>query len=373
MKYIIIIILFAVTSLKTNAQGCSDAGACSVGAMGSHSESSTFNNKIRFGLSNGLADHDIMVYGSFLEYSGRVGDFSFDLKLTSETRMGEIFGEDVANSNFSDLFLVSNYSGFKDFAFTAGIKIPLNKSDSKFNINEDLFFNNFGVKEGNVDVYDDQWEDIYLGENPTNENPTYRNVTLPMDFQTSLGTYDLILGMAYSIDDWSFMLAYQHPLTQNDVQSMYYLDQTNNNLLIEEIKDFKRAPDLIFRSSYNWSISENWTLSPSVLAIYHIYSDEFLRITYDINNDLDTVNDSTHNQSSANAYGLHHFPIKEENEVEIQDSKGLTLNLNLNTDYKINENHVIGFNLAFPVIIRNIQPDGTKRFYVVATEYKYQF
>ena len=50
----------------------------------------------------------------------------------------------------------------------------------------------------------------------TDGNLKENGVPLPMDFQPSLGTYDLILGVSHQYKNFNFVVAYQQPLTQNN-------------------------------------------------------------------------------------------------------------------------------------------------------------
>jgi len=50
----------------------------------------------------------------------------------------------------------------------------------------------------------------------TNANKSQNQLTLPMDYQASLGTFDLILGMGYRFKKIQWVIAIQQPLTQNN-------------------------------------------------------------------------------------------------------------------------------------------------------------
>jgi hypothetical protein len=50
---------------------------------------------------------------------------------------------------------------------------------------------------------------------PTNDaNKTDEGKGLPMLYQTSLGSYDLIVGVSHTRDGWQFAMGYQHPFNR---------------------------------------------------------------------------------------------------------------------------------------------------------------
>jgi hypothetical protein len=115
------------------------------------------------------------------------------------------------------LFLVSNFRIDKKTAVTAGLKIPL-----------------------------------------TNGNLKENGMVLPMDFQPSLGTLDLILGISHRVDKFSFVLAYQQPLTQNDNQ---FFAESDSNFFTTN--NYERAADLLFRATYLYKFNNKFSVSPS--------------------------------------------------------------------------------------------------------------
>jgi hypothetical protein len=49
------------------------------------------------------------------------------------------------------------------------------------------------------------------------------------------------------------------------------------------------------------------------------------------------------------------------------------LNADIQIDYKLFENNVIGLNLAAPFVTRDIQPEGMGRKYVLTFDYRKSF
>jgi hypothetical protein len=102
-----------------------------------------------------------------------------------------------------------------------------------------------------------------------------------------------------------------------------------------------RSNDILLRVSYPVLLNSKIKLTPSLLPIYHLTNDRYR----DQNN----------------------------NEYEIIDSKGLTLNTNLHVDYIINQRQSIFFNVAFPILIRESRPDGLTRSFVLSLAYGLKF
>lgn len=291
-----IICVCVIFNQKSLAQGCSDAGFCTMnGLRANHqkADSNTYRSWLKFGTSFGLADYSISALGNYLEYS-----YKSNNKLSASIRiisLGHI-GNGIKVWDLGDILLSSSYQINHDFSVSLGIKTPLTKG-----------------------------------------NKIYKNMPLPMDYQASLGTYDIILGLAYQYKKFSINAGLQYPLVQNDntflqseVASISHIPPTNR---------FMRAPDVLLRLSYPFNLSSKFSLTPSILPIYHLYNDQYL----DRNN-------------------LKH---------KIQGSQGLTLNLNLYLNYNINPKHKIQLSIGAPVIVRKVRPDGLTRHFIANLEYSF--
>ena len=69
----------------------------------------------------------------------------------------------------------------------------------------------------------------------------------------------------------------------------------------------------------------------------------------------------------------HKYTNKEDVEVEIEGSQGLTLNWNLYLDYELNNDQALQLNVGSPFIIRDVRPDGLTRSFVASLEYRIKF
>ena len=150
-SFLIVSGLLILSANSTFGQGCSDAGVCTIDSFKPHGTDNNEEvyNQVKIGAFIGSADYSIGVYGSYLEYNRRFNDrWSADAKITSLAQSGN----DISVFALSDVFLNANYKASEQLTFTVGAKIPL--SDGNRSLND---------------------------------------LPLPMDYQASLGTYDLIL------------------------------------------------------------------------------------------------------------------------------------------------------------------------------------
>lgn len=292
--------LLLLVTYSVKSQGCSDAGACTINSFKPNYNDTLFekNNQIRAGLSYGFADYTIMVVGGYLEYNRALGDkFGLDLKLTSLSQDGN----SISSAGLSDIFLNTNYKITPSTFVSLGFKIPLSDGNKKQD-----------------------------------------SLSLPMDYQSSLGTFDLLLGFGVNIKNFQILFGAQQPLTQN-----------NNEFLAEEYPDssalrafqstnkYIRSGDILLRLSYVFKIGDSFKITPSILSIYHLANDKYT----DIDNFQRTI------------FG----------------SQGLTINGNLYFDYEINEKNALQFSWGAPFLVRDARPDGLTRKYVLNLEYRFRF
>ncbi|REC74056.1 hypothetical protein DRF60_18450 [Chryseobacterium elymi] len=282
------------------AQGCSDAGFCTVNSFQPNNNDSvkTYRNQIKTGIFFGKAYNSISVFGNYVEYNRQIGDkFGIDAKLTTLAQNGN----NISTFGLSDLFLNANYKAGNSLKFTLGAKIPLSDAGNSNN-----------------------------------------NLPLPMDYQSSLGTFDLILGIGYEIKKIQLVAALQQPLTHNDNQflaSQYPASSELRGFL--STNKFQRSGDVLLRVSYPLMINSKIRLTPSILPIYHLKNDRFT------------------NQNNV--------------EQEIKNSEGLTLNGNVYLDYEINRRNGIQLNMGVPFLVRKSRPDGLTRSFIANVEYRIKF
>ena len=275
LKFLAFFLFILVSFTNSYAQGCSDAGFCSVG-NGFKGHEVDLKNSVDVGVVYGIAEEGVTVFSQYLTYTRDVTDkFAISAKLTSAIANGD-FG---TRGNVGDAFLTGNYKfkskfsdleGAKMWSVLFGIKIPLTSGNDKIN-----------------------------------------NVSLPMAYQASLGTFDFIGGVNLTYKKWDFNTAIQIPLSDNKNS---YL---NNPFVTDKYAStnlFERKSDVLFRTTYRLkTTNEKFTFKPNLLFIYHLGEDSF-----------------------QNVFGQRET---------IADSDGLTINGNLIVSYKLNKKSYLDKNL----------------------------
>ncbi len=296
-KVLIIVWLFLVN--VGYSQGCSDAGICSV-SKGFQQEETAFKNNLEVAAVYSLGEADLVYVSPYVSYTKRFNErYSFTAKVTFSTATGS-FG---TRSQFGDAFLVGNYvfkeKNNRQWSALLGFKFPFTASNLKIN-----------------------------------------GYSLPLDYQSSLGTIDVFVGTNYRYKKWNFNLALQLPvinLNKNSYFSEYAGtdDFPSTNL-------FQRQPDALIRTTYMiQTVNKRISFKPNLLFIYHLGEDSFENI----------------------------FGQRE----HIKGSDGLTINGNLLTSYKLTGQSQIELSLAAPFVVRTIRPDGLTRSFVVGLQYQYSF
>ena len=294
----IVAVLFLIFQLKSYSQGCSDAGFCTINSFKPNSAIAAKKNHLKFGMFASSADNSVSVWGNYVEYHTQLSDqFSFDTKLTSLAQNGNGY----TSFGLGDLFLSSNYKLNPNWTVTVGTKIPLTNGDKKEN-----------------------------------------GVSLPMDYQSSLGTLDAIVGMGYQINKLQLVLAWQQPLTQN--KNQFLAENRNTPTILKQFQStngFKRSGDILFRVAYPLALTNDLQFTTSLLPIYHLDNDRYIDLSG--------------------------------KEKSIEGSKGLTLNGNVFLDYAINTTNSLQLNIGMPLLVRDVRPDGLTRGFIATLEYKFQF
>lgn len=303
-QYRLFVVIFFVTVAHFQpiyAQGCSDAGLCTVPTLNPEirrEQNEPTPNSIHYTLSYGRADHGIEVRSGSLQY-GRAFDNGVGIDI--KTTFVSLTDGAIQSSGLSDLFATVNYRLTQRIAGTAGIKIPLG--------------------DGNAE---------------SNGNP------LPMDFQPSLGTVDVIAGVSFMHDYGHIAVAIQQPLTHNT--NRFSADQhppSSPFRKYQSTNEYHRGGDLLIRLSYPIAVSEQWSVTPGILPIYHLADDSFV--------------DSS---------GVRHT---------IAGSSGLTFNINLFAAYMLGSDQSIEASTGFPILTRTARPDGLTRSVVVTVDFKHRW
>lgn len=293
-------ILWLCIPLTSYSQGCSDAGFCTINSLRPNTLiiANERANSVRIGAFVGSADNNIKVWGSYLDYALNLSpSLGIDVRLTQIAQSGN----SVSSNGISDIFANLKFKLLEDLQMSAGVKIPLSDGDRRQN-----------------------------------------GLPLPMDYQSSLGTFDIILGLSYQIGGLGLSLGYQQPLSQNNNTFNPRLYPENSPLRsFQNTNNFQRAGDIMLRIYYPVDVNDRFTITPGILQIHHLFNDKFT----DENGSL----------------------------MEIEGSKGLTLNANLHLDYTLSSTAVLQFNIGLPLKVREVRPDGLTRGFIATLEYRFIF
>ncbi len=230
------------------AQGCSDAGFCTMGAM--KPDQPFYNNiplKLRsmeLSFYRGTTTLSPVVYVATLDLNFNIVDDKtfLQVKLPYQAVQGN-FGN---TSGLSDISLCLTRKvgsiGVFDYSVSVGTKIPSNDA----NLTDDV-----------------------------------HDFPLPMYYQTSLGTYDFIAGFSLISREWLLATGIQIPFNTNNNQFTHdswipvYLNGEGEEYVRDNhgAYELKRGTDIMLRVERNFRFSR-FNFSVGALPIYRITSDE---------------------------------------------------------------------------------------------------
>lgn len=303
-KYFTLIVFVFLMTDFASSQGCSDAGVCSTGNLSSalHGKDQGFKNDFSMGYQFGISEGSTRISSLILE-----GNFSI-LKTGSLQLMVPyhlISGKLAKVSGLGDVMVSISGKIFSNeshqVGFMAGTRLPMNESDEKSGI-----------------------------------------LPLPMVYQTSLGTADLLVGIKYSYKNWMLTMASQFPFIQNN-RNGFLKEFYSDSLLVKPFSDSKelqRKPDIVLKVEHAVAV-EKVRLVGTLLTLYHTGKDEYI--------DSDGFR------------------------KPIDGSEGFTINCAGSVDYMFTEDMILNFYTGFPLKIREERPDGLARKLVCGIKVRYTF
>ncbi len=235
---IISLLLIFFSSNIVSAQGCSDAGFCSVGSPHPSVMDTFYRHQLKATISYGAGEQGVSILQFIPEWQWRISKAgSIQLKVPYVYSNGNL----GSNSGIGDATL----------AFTGEI---LNRNDVKVN-------GSIGIKAptGSTDA----------------DNVNNSSYALPMPYQTGLGTTDLILGSSVSFFNWNAGIGFQGVLkneNKNTFAHFRYINGPDADKYFESNK-LNRGNDVLIRIERIFA-SAKWTFTPGVLAIYRLMEDE---------------------------------------------------------------------------------------------------
>ena len=283
---------------SVHGHGCSDAGACSIGSMNEPGEREVKPPKfiLSYEQSFGLGEKFTFISQTSIALDLRVG------KSTSIViRTPFIF----TSGN------LGNSAGIGDVLVSV-IQQVYKNDQSQFGI----------LLAGKI--------------KSNNSNFSFAGNPLPMAYQTSLGTYDIIVGGQYLWRTWDFYMAYQHPFGRNENEYLNNPLETDESKIYFESRHLKRGDDLAFRVQKTFHLRKQQSLQPGVMPIYRIQKSVI---------------------------------TKNDKDVTLDGSDGLTLNLYLTYVKKLKGNTFMYLTGAFPIIDRDYRADGLTRNFVLTLRF----
>ena len=317
MKLKLLTLAFSLLIIQqVYAQGCSDAGFCTMGAM---KPDQPYNKKIPIKLRSvevsfyrGTTTLSPVVYVANLDASFNVIDDKtfFQVKVPYQAVDGN-FGKTNGLGDLSLCLTRNLYSSEKfDISVSVGSKIPSNKSNLRSKENGLMF---------------------------------------PMYYQTSLGTYDAIAGISLINKQWLFATGIQHPFNQNENTFTWgaWIPVFSNGEGEDYVRDnmiaynLKRGTDVMLRVERNFRYARfNFTLG--LLPIFRITQDE--------------ITDINTNQR-----------------IKLDGTTGMALSGIGTVGYNFNVKSGVRLLFGKKITQRKVNPDGLTRHDVTTISYYYRF
>jgi len=292
MRILVIIIIVCSLPFLSKSQGCSDAGLCTIAGLDSSYGEGGTQTSAKFSTIFGLGEQNVFHITTQFEI----------IIPTFKNQLVQI--KMPYNFTFGNL---GNISGLGDLSLSINQKVYSIK-DVRIN-----FVAGFKIPSGDA-------------------NKTKDGFPLPMAYQPSLGTYDIILGISTNYQSWHMSFGYQHSFGHNLNEFEHRYDNLANFNDYNESYHLLRADDIMLRVEKAFNIN-SYKLLFGVLPIYHLWEDK----------------------------------IKDGQKVA--GSSGLTLNLNAAAEKKFKNDMLMNIILAAPIIDREVRPDGLTRSFVVVVSF----
>jgi len=291
------------------AQGCSDAGFCTMGAL---KPDQPYSKRIairlrsmEIGFYRGTTPLTPVIYVATADLNFGINDkTSFQVKLPYQAVTGQL----GKTAGLGDISLCITRNVMKrptfDIHVSLGAKLATNGADKS----EDGF-------------------------------------PLPMYYQTSLGSYDVMAGLSLISKRWLFATGIQHPFNQNNNQFLWsaWATSTEDQSYIQQYanaRELYRGTDVMIRVERNFRFSQ-WNFSLGILPIYRL--------------NRDVIRDKT---------GLR---------VEQPNTTGLALSAIVSAGYNFDVRSGIRLLLGHKLVQRETNPDGLTRELVSTLSYCYRF
>lgn len=300
-------------------QGCSDAGFCTMGAM---KPDQSYNKKVELKLRSIELSY---YYGKttlspYIQVANLDASFSITKNLGVQIKVPYQW----VNGNFD------NTSGMGDISLSATQRV---KSNDKYDINATL-----GMKIPSNDANK---------KDSGSKTPAAEGLALPMYYQTSLGSFDLVAGVSFISSKWMFATGIQSALTANGNEFWrgewlppVYPDE-DYVLAYDNATKLKRGTDVMIRIERNFRFS-NYSFNIGLLPIYRITKDQIA--------DRDT--------------GEY---------MKLEGTTGLAMTVLSSFTYHFDVTNSLKFSYGKKITDREVNPDGLTRKQVFIVAYGFRF
>lgn len=173
---------------------------------------------------------------------------------------------------------------------------------------------------------------------PNESNKTIDGRGAPMVYQTSLGTYALAVGANFLYKKWQLGLGYLKPFGSNK-NYFYHSEWPDNADALEyaQMQDLGRGDDAMIRIN-RFFYTKKSRFNAGLLALYRMQKDKI-----------------TQNGER----------------IALENSDGLTLNINLGYQKVLKNDDAITLSIAAPLITREVRVDGLTRTFVLMFTYAF--
>lgn len=320
-----------VGSLFGIAQGCSDAGFCTMGAM---KPDQNYNKRvtiklrsIEFNFYRGTSLLTPVIYATNVDFNLAITDkSSLQIKVPYQWIEGSL----GTNAGIGDISLsyTKNLKTYSRWSLngTLGAKIPTNDANATIN----------------------------------NEFTNGQATPLHMYYQTSLGSYDGIAGVSLINEKWLFATGIQIAFTENGNEFIWagFPNYPGLNATEQQreggrryISNYdvgihlKRGTDIMFRVERNFKFT-NFNFTLGALPIYRITKDNVLRPQ------------------------TNELPERRE---DLDGTTGLALSVLGSFGYQFDVKSSVKFIQGIKITDREVNPDGLTRNEVTSISYIYKF
>lgn len=315
-----VLLFLLMATQQSFAQGCSDAGFCTMGAMRP-------NQNAPGSAVLKLRSLEIGQYLGRTQFKDYIAAYTLDFNFTIGKKMGAqvklpymmVSGPLAKTHGFGDVSVSVSRSLIQkkhwQLSTTVGIKFPFRVLEEPFK--KDVNYSNLMSEEGKP---------------------------LPMYYQTSLGTFDVVWGASVRNKNWMFATGLQYSVNQNDNMFLWGPWRSSEDSIIAlqypRSKELKRGFDVMLRVERNFRFSR-FNCYVGLLPIWRLTPDVF-----------------------TNPKGLRE---------DAAGSTGLAMTALFGAGYQFNIHHGIKLLFGKQVVKREHNPDGLSRIWVTSINYEIKF